>query len=234
MHYQFKVSMDRVDSASNSDFLPGEIDWLLNEAQDIFIEQRYSKFSNPKKNGFEETQKRIDDLSTLVINFPLQPALTPVLSNGVYTLDLSTLAFDYLHLISLSCVTTKDNCTFDTPMKFMPHDKITIALRDPFNSPSSDAVLYNLARNANNTTSLYIYAGDYTVSAVKVEYLKKPSRISVGNYKYIDGVIYPPATSELPSAVHREIVDIACQIAAGNIAVPQYVELKNQKVFYNE
>jgi len=40
MHYQFKVSMDRVDSASNSDFLPGEIDWLLNEAQDIFIEQR--------------------------------------------------------------------------------------------------------------------------------------------------------------------------------------------------
>ena len=41
MHFDFKMKLNKVDSAKNRNFRPEEIDWLLNEAMDIFIKQRY-------------------------------------------------------------------------------------------------------------------------------------------------------------------------------------------------
>ena len=88
-HYQFKLNMDRIDTFSSADFTKSEIDWLLNEASLIFVKRRFSADHNTKRKGFENSQIRIDDLSTLVIKYPLQPALTPaLLDTGVYEVDL--------------------------------------------------------------------------------------------------------------------------------------------------
>jgi len=230
MHYQFKINMDRVDSMTNVDFNKAEIDWLLNEAQSLFVEQRYSK-ANPKREAFEESQKRIDDLATLVVKYPDQPGIVPTISSAILTIDLSTLIQPYLHLVNVYCISSKDGCTYTTQMWFAPHDKITSYLRDPFNSPDSSVIPYNIGRNSAGNPTLYIYPGSMTITEVRIEYLKVPRKISYGNYTYIDGVIYPPSASELPASVHREIVDIACQLAANNIASPQYTALKNEKVF---
>lgn len=101
LHYNFKLNMDRVDSLNAPDFNVAQIDWLLNEAQMIFIKQRMSMYSNGKQKGFEQTQKRIDDLGTLVINFPLQPGIEPLLASpGIYELPVSNLSFTYLFLVS--------------------------------------------------------------------------------------------------------------------------------------
>lgn len=100
LHYQFKINLDRVDSLSNPDFNAAEIDWFLNEAQLIFIKQRMSMRSNSKQKGFEESQKRIDDLGNLVIKFPNQVGITPSLvSPGIYELPLSALTYPYLFLL---------------------------------------------------------------------------------------------------------------------------------------
>ena len=43
MHYDFKLKMDRVDTLSNPDFNIAEIDWLLNEAQLVFVKNRFQQ-----------------------------------------------------------------------------------------------------------------------------------------------------------------------------------------------
>lgn len=240
LHYAFKLGMDRVDTMSSTDFNPAEIDWLLNEAQLIFVNNRINP-TTKKPRGFEGDQKRIDDLATLVIKYPIQPAITPtLLDTGVYEVDLNDLEYDYLHLISLYAdIDLGNDCIKSIPLKFIQHDDYRDSLRDPFNSPSLEFIPYNFGRSSSNLgfPSIFIYTGVFvsaTLDNVYVEYIKKPSKISLGNYKYIDGVTYTPATSELPDSVHSQLVDLACLIAANAIESPEYIQLKTSKVFMND
>ncbi len=241
LHYDFRIKMDRVDTLSQQDFNDAEVDWLLNEAQMVFVNRRFSYNSNPKQTGFENSQKRIDDLSTLVVKYPTQPPiLTTMVSPGVYEADLSETVYPYLHLLNAFVdLSISEGCTFSgVPLRFVQHDDLRESLKDPFESSSYDAVLYNLGRSSSGTsTSIYIYGGNLplsSISSVYVEYLKVPSRISLGTYTYIDGNTYPAATSELPNSVHSELVDIACELAALNIENPEYIQLKTQKTLTHE
>jgi hypothetical protein len=236
LHYQFKLNMDRVDTLSSTDFNKAEIDWLLNEAQLIFVKRRYSP-DERKRLGFEFTQKRTDDLSTLVVKYPEQGPITPSCANGVCEVPLAALFYDYLFLIDAFCDLTENGvCTKSVPLKFVQHDDYRESLRDPFNSPSFEFIPYNFGKSSTQSakSSIYIYPSSYTVDRVYIEYIKKPSRVSYGNYTYIDGVVYPPATCELPEQTHQEVVDIACQIASYAIENPEYIRLKAEKTFIHE
>lgn len=234
-HYQFKLNMDRVDSMSNPDFTAPEIDWLLNEAQRIFVEQRLNPNSNPKRKGFEASQKRIDDLSTLVVKFPLQPYITPTLTDGIYEVPLDSLDFPYLHLLSAYVeLEVADNCLKEVRLKFMQHDDYREALKDPFNSPSLEFVPYNFGRSSTGTSSIYMYPGIYSINKVYLEYLKQPRKVSLGTYTYIDGTTKTPTSFELPEHTHSEIIDLACQIASLNVESPEYIRLRQEKVFLHE
>jgi hypothetical protein len=235
LHYQFKLNMDRVDTLSATDFNREEIDYLLNEAQLLYVKRLYNG-TNPLKTAFEQSQKRIDDLSTIVIKFPLQPALTPTKVQGVYEVPLSSLSFEYLFLIAAYCdIQLKEDCSKKIPLKFVQHDDYREALRDPFNSPSTESIPYNFGRSTNSSgTSIYIYPQTFDISSVYIEYIKKPARISYGTYTHLDGVSYPTNSSELPPHTHDEIVNIACQIASLNIESPEYIRLKTEKVFAQE
>lgn len=132
-----------------------------------------------------------------------------------------------------------DNCIIEgVPLKFMQHDDYRVALRDPFNSPSTEFIPYNSGRSSNGlSTSLYLYSGQLpadVLQSVFIEYIKYPSRVSTGTYTYLDGVVYPATTFELPDHVHNEIIDVACQIAALNIENPEYIQLKNMKITVHE
>lgn len=237
LHYQFKLNMDRVDTQSNPDFNVAEIDWLLNEAQMVFLKQRSSSKSNPKRTGFEASQKRIDDLSTLVIKYPLQPGITPALdaTSNVYELSISSFSFPYFQLVSIYADVTVNNCAKKIKMKFAQHDDYRVLLEDSFNKPSEEFILYNYGRSSlGSGSSIFIYPGTLSVTKVYPEYIKYPTRVSFGSYTYIDGVVYPEQTLEFPPHTHSEIVDIACQLASLNIENPEYIQLKNLKVNINE
>ncbi len=235
LHYSFDLGMDRFGTFSKENFNKAEKDWLLNEAQMIFLKRRTS-FRNNRNEGFEASQKRLDDLSTLVVKYPIQPAITPVLDSGIYIVDFNDLVFDYFQLIDgYVDVTLSPNCVKGVSLKFIQHDDIRTVLRDPFNNASLEAIPYNLGRSlVGNSPAMFIYPGQLIVSNVYLEYIKRPSKVSYGNYVYIDGTTYPEATLELPEHTHSEIVDIACQIAALNIESPEYIQLKSQKVFEHE
>ena len=64
-HSAFKLELDKTDSLNYVSFLPEEIDYWLTRAVNVFVKTRYSGV-NPKGESFEQSQKRIDDLRTLV------------------------------------------------------------------------------------------------------------------------------------------------------------------------
>lgn len=235
-HYQFKLNKDRIDSLSTKDFNDAEIDWLLNEAQLVFVKQRTGQ-NNSKRRGFESIQKRIDDLSTLVIKFPLQQPLVPTEDSGVYEMDLNLLDFSYYQLVSLKGdITLPNNCVkLNVPFKFVQHDDYLTIFRDPFNSPSEEFIPYNFGRSSSGSnSSVYIYPGNIVVDKVYPEYIKLPSKVSLGTYVYSDGITYPPTTFELPEHTHQEIIDLACQLAVLNAENPELLQLKNFKVSIHE
>ena len=63
MHTALKLGLDKSEDLSYPHFEAEELDFWLNESVDRFIKTRYSG-SNVKGTGFEEAQKRTDDLSS--------------------------------------------------------------------------------------------------------------------------------------------------------------------------
>lgn len=231
MHYEFKLKLDRIDTLSNPDFNAAEIDWLLNEAQLLLVKQRFTQ-NNNQRSGFETSQKRIDDLSTLVVKYPEQDGVTPT-NNSV---DLSLLKFPYLFLIRGDVdIILNDNCIKRVSLKYVQHDDLSEALRDPFHKSSLDYILYTIGKTKDtNSSSVYIYPDKYVLSKVYLEYLKYPRRISLGGYKFIDGSITTNVDCELPEQIHSEIIDLAVTLASMNIENPEYIQLKNSKIQIND
>ena len=66
MQYEFKRRMNKVDSERKMNFIPQEVDMLLNEAQMFFVRTG----AEPRLRnhlGFETTQRTIDDIRTIVV-----------------------------------------------------------------------------------------------------------------------------------------------------------------------
>ena len=69
MHIAINQGLQKIGSFHADNFLPEEIDLELNKNIQRFVEQRYNKGGNKYQKGFDESQKRIDDLRTLVTEF---------------------------------------------------------------------------------------------------------------------------------------------------------------------
>ena len=65
LHIDFDIKLQELDSNRKGVIEPQEKDWLLNYAVYQFINSRINPKSNQKGDGFEDTQKRYDDLSDL-------------------------------------------------------------------------------------------------------------------------------------------------------------------------
>lgn len=235
MHYDFKLKLDKIDSLSQPDFNVAQIDWLLNEAQDVFTKQRY-QVNNIYQSGFEASQKRHDDLKSLHIKWPLQPEITLVDLSGVYELDLATLSYPYWFLTRIT-VSTLDaaNCVGTASVQIVQNDDLNDILRDPFNSPYLEGIPANFGRSSSGTgSSLYLYPGDLTLVTAKAEYIKRPAKMYLTSYTYIDGTTTTPQDCELPEHTHSEIVDIAVQLAASITQNPDLAQAYQFKLLKQE
>ena len=244
-HYDFKTKLNKIDSLDRPDLLPHQIDWILNEAIEVFIKSRYG-ISNNKRQGFEVTQKRIDDLKTLVIKCPtpIQPGLPVTLVNtseGLYEAKLDDLVFDYLYLVRVEAALSKSNCNKTVQLVLTQHDDLSPALRDSFVRPSFEwgEVPAVLARGVNpplsTNGSIFIYTGNqFTLVNVYPEYIKKPEKVSIGGYVYLDGSVVGTVESDMPEHTHREIIDIAVYLASTNIQIPELINISQSKFLTQE
>ena len=65
MHTATSQGVDKINSLQADMLLPQEIDIEINKAQIKFINTKYTG-NNAFRQGFEQSQKRIDDLRSLV------------------------------------------------------------------------------------------------------------------------------------------------------------------------
>ena len=103
MHIGVNQILRKINSPETDSYEPQEIDWALNEESLRYIRQRINPLSNNKKQGFQDTKKRYDDLAELI---------TPAKLSAFYENDDAMFSFlpqDYLHIIN-SRTLLKDLC----------------------------------------------------------------------------------------------------------------------------
>ncbi len=104
MHIAVNLGVQKIASFQVNNFLSEEVDHELNIAMDRFIKQRYNPMSNRFRKGFEQSQKRIDDLRHLVVNSNLATfsnGNAELGENALYFSDRAALPNDYMFLVSL-------------------------------------------------------------------------------------------------------------------------------------
>ena len=109
MHIGVQHGVDKINSMHSDLLLPEEIDIELNKNIQRFINQRWTTGANKYRAGFEESQKRIDDLRTLIREYS-----TPTVYKGhVFSktfIDAAFLPTDYMFLINMKSLIQKYKC----------------------------------------------------------------------------------------------------------------------------
>lgn len=218
MHIEFKLGLDKTDSLNYPNFEPEEIDLWLNNAQDRFVKTRY--VHNHKNETFEETQKRTDDLRTIVTEVTLPPSAiqTPTKPNGIlFDLPDGTMGGPdiYWFAINEECEIRYEDCNGSwvderTGVYAAQHDDYDKMVDDPFNKPNKDVIL----RLMHGRWAELITDGTFTINQYFLRYLRKPIRLDI--------ITNPTMSCELADHTHQEIVDMAVSLALENIASPRF------------
>lgn len=198
-------------------------EYFLNAGLDKFWKTRYSQ-NNPKVKGFEQIQKRIDDLRTLVAEVTLVPDTT---SKDLYTV---TIPEDYVILLGDTAgISPADGYTdpcweLDSDGNYVIHysdvleGSIETIDRIKENSLSEYHLRYTKAKPirllSGNEIKLYT-DGKYKVSKYILHYLRKPHYIDIHTEPFKEYM-------DMPEHTHLEIVKLAAQLYIENQANPRY------------
>ena len=198
-------------------------EYFLNAGLDKFWKTRYSQ-NNPKVKGFEQIQKRIDDLRTLVAEVTLVPDTT---SKDLYTV---TIPEDYVILLGDTAgISPADGYTdpcweLDSDGNYVIHysdvleGSIETIDRIKENSLTEYHLRYTKAKPirllSGNEIKLYT-DGKYKVSKYILHYLRKPHYIDIHTEPFKE-------YTDMPEHTHLEIVKLAAQLYIENQANPRY------------
>ena len=108
MHTAIQQGVDKINSLQADMLLPEEIDIELNKSQMRFINTKYGK-NNKYREGFEESQKRIDDLRSLVKEYSAPVVFKEQYNNTIW-IDQFRLPSDYFYLVNQRSELFIDKC----------------------------------------------------------------------------------------------------------------------------
>lgn len=203
---------------------------FINEAIDKFYKTRYSGI-NFKAQGFEQTQKRIDDLRTLIKNKKYTANSINKSDRNSYSVELPE---DYVLLLGDTagiqpsnlneCWETNERGEYIIKYTDTLESTIETLDRQLSNSLSEHKLKYCQARPLkliqDNNVILYT-DGQYKVSEYEITYLAKPSKINSSN---ITNTEY----TDLPEHTHMEIVKMAIQIYLATKPMQHYNAYSNE------
>ena len=109
MHIAVQQGVDKINSLQADSLLSEEIDIELNKNMFRFINTKYGR-NNLYQKGFEESQKRIDDLRTLVREFEAPVTFKEELKEGRIWVDTFTLPRAYMYLVNQMSKIWINNC----------------------------------------------------------------------------------------------------------------------------
>lgn len=225
MHYDFKIKLNKVDSQQYKNLLIPEIDWVLNEAQELFVKM----FAQPRLRnhlGFEMNQRGTDDIRTIVVN----KNCLDVLDNIVVLPD------NYWHFIKANVEISKGTCV-NIKASFYVRQHDDNFEQSPFDRSSFEWRTVNGVFYENGVK--FYTDGTFTVDKFCVSYIKKLQYIHNaknfrnGQYNLPSNTLLSGSVNcELPDHTHREIVDIAVLLVTGQIQIPDY-QIKLDKLNLN-
>lgn len=203
---------------------------FINEAIDKFYKTRYSGI-NFKAQGFEQTQKRIDDLRTLIKNKKYTEGSINKSDRNSYSVELPE---DYVLLLGDTAGIQPSNLNecWETNergeyiIKYTDTLESTIETLDKQlgNSLSEHKLKYCQARPLkliqDNNVILYT-DGNYKISEYQITYLAKPSKIDSSNITNLE-------YTDLPEHTHMEIVKMAIQIYLATKPMQHYNAYSNE------
>ena len=218
LHQEIKFRWNKMNSNHKKDFPSAFIDDAINKVTDDYIEIFYSgNLSKEYKFGFEVTQARIDMLQTLIE--PEKTQAATLISTGKYKINLLELNPTYRHF--LRAVVSPIECpTKNIPVTIVRLNDLDVKLADKNTQPS---LIWNRCLGSIKKNTLELYTKGYTISSVKIEYLRNPVKVFYGGYDSLefemgDTAAYstasPKVTSDLPSQYHDLLVDMVVQYLA--------------------
>ena len=141
MHLAIQQGVDKINSLQADMLLSEEIDIELNKSQIRFINTKYGK-NNKYQKGFEESQKRIDDIRTLVTDYE-NPTTYKEQYDSNFWIDSFRLPNDYMYLVNQKSDIFIDEC-----------DNINWSLRDadPINYFTLDFDTFVCNNEGGNST----------------------------------------------------------------------------------
>lgn len=218
----FEIELNKLDNGLDK---PRSLitEYFLNAALDKFWKTRYSGV-NSKTEGFEQTQKRIDDLRTLVEETELD---IETKDPTEYTAQLPT---DYLLLLGdrasiLPVDGIENECwNKDKEGLYIPHTSDTIegsietVDKIKENSLSEFHLRFTKAKPirliSKDKVTLYT-DGQYKISKYTIQYLRQPKRIDIHSNPFAN-------YEDMPEHTHLEIVKLAAQLYIENQADTRY------------
>lgn len=221
--------IDKVSSGASGELTQQQKERLVDHAAERFVKQRYG-IINTTNDGFEVTQKRVDDLSSLV-EYKTLPVYSPgEINTSKVKTSYYQLPSDYWFSVSERVELIIPECNINEQVKVLArrHNEINTILDDPFNKPEGKEVFRVMKQNKINL----FYASNVTVNNLFLAYISAFKRLQVGvtyqrnnpngpNYWQNVEYWFNPQT-------HQEIINIAVEIFLEGVQDGRYATYLNQ------
>jgi len=207
MHIAWDMKVDGVQSLNYIDFTREEKDYWINQAIRTFVKER---FSGRNGLGFEENQKRIEDLRILVTDVTLSPSGVGNKPNSrVFTLPDDYFITDEEEVGIGNTGTSESSSSTRVGITECAGDNYRFFIDNPF---SAHRMKYGKAKPLRTFIGdkvEIIGDGTYDIKFYYLRYLKEPAKV--------DSLSSPQVDSDLNSFNHDEIVDMAVRMATASI-----------------
>lgn len=188
----FRLYVDKADSQGSADFLPGERQRFLNDAQ--------LRLARELATAKSDDQDAVDARRSLQAYAELVPGSGGG-SNGI------TLPDDYLRYGNARVQLKAPYANFNVPVRIISEDELTKLLEDPFNAPTiGEPVACFLNREAR------LYPGN-AFASFDLHYYKRWAELDLSQ---------PDAALEVGEEHRPTIVQYAVQLALESVQDPRF------------
>jgi hypothetical protein len=218
MHIAVNLGVQKIASFQVDTLLPQEIDHELNLAILRFVKQRYSQLSNRVGRGFEQSQKRIDDLRNLIVDQSMNTfnegykydstgGYIYTADNSNIYIDKGVIPLDYLFLISVKADVYYLCNSQITPPTLYLENYYFYGTKVDLTPPAAGYTLVNLEVSASSTWTSLINNPNGAGAEITLDILRDINNYnaSLGSYEPAEG--FPYETNTLQVSTTSPLID---------------------------
>ena len=221
MHTAVKLGLDKTDGLAYPAFEPEELDFWINDSIQRFVKTRYTG-NNFHGKAFEQSQKRTDDLYTLVKEEVIEPAEGTDATDkpNSWLVDTSDFPDDYMLFlndeatIEFNHQVTGTDVILRTGVTECTSDSYYTKVSDPYGEHILHMNTAKPLRLFSSKGVELISDGNYEIPYYYLRYIAIPATV--------DNVSQTTVDCDLPLHTHSEIVEMTINKLLENIEAPRY------------